>query len=110
MTRDPPGLCHEPCPNLAPMSRRVAIVPHTHWDREWYKPFQGFRLDLVPMVDGLLELLESDPSYTTFMLDGQMAMVDDYLEVRPDAEPRLVSLATSGRVSVGPWYVLMDEF
>ena len=44
------------------------------------------------------------------MLDGQMAVVDDYLAVRPEAEPRLRALATSGRVSMGPWYALPDEF
>jgi len=92
------------------VSRRVSIVPHTHWDREWYEPFQTFRLRLVKLVDRLCELLESDPSYRTFLLDGQMAVVDDYLEVRPEAEGRLRALAAAGRLTMGPWYVLMDEF
>src|SRR5205823_7757784 len=39
-----------------------------------------------------------------------MAVVDDYLEVRPEAEPVLRRLAGSGRLSMGPWYILMDEF
>ncbi len=90
--------------------RRVAIVPHTHWDREWYEPFQSFRLRLVRTIDGLLNLLEGDPSYAHFLLDGQMAVVDDYLEVRPEAARRLRALAASGRLSMGPWYILMDEF
>ena len=63
--------------------RRVAIVPHTHWDREWYAPFQAFRLRLVDLLDEFLPLLERDLSYARFLLDGQMAVVDDYLEVRP---------------------------
>jgi mannosylglycerate hydrolase len=91
-------------------SRRVAIVPHTHWDREWYHSYQQFRLNLVDLFDGLLPLLESDDSYPYFMLDGQMAVVDDYLEVRPEAEDRLRALAAAGRISMGPWYILMDEF
>ncbi len=90
--------------------RSVAIVPHTHWDREWYEPYQTFRLELVELVDGLIALLESDASYVRFMLDGQMAVVDDYLEVRPEAEERLRALAASGRLTMGPWYILMDEF
>ena len=90
--------------------RRIAIVPHTHWDREWYKSYQDFRLNLVDMIDALLPLLESDASYPHFMLDGQMAVVDDYLEVRPEAEQRLRALAAAGRISLGPWYILMDEF
>ena len=91
-------------------ARRIAIVPHTHWDREWYKSYQDFRLALVELIDTLLPLLERDASYPHFMLDGQMAVVDDYLEVRPEAEERLRALAAAGRLSMGPWYILMDEF
>ena len=91
-------------------ARRIAIVPHTHWDREWYKSYQDFRLNLVELIDTLIPLLEGDASYPYFMLDGQMAVVDDYLEVRPENEGRLRALAASGRVSMGPWYILMDEF
>jgi mannosylglycerate hydrolase len=90
--------------------RRIAIVPHSHWDREWYESYQEFRLNLVDMLDMLLPLLESDASYPYFMLDGQMAVVDDYLEVRPETEGRLRALAAAGRISMGPWYILMDEF
>src|SRR5579859_7269252 len=96
---------------MSPGARqRVNIVPHTHWDREWYEPFQTFRLRLVDVVDGLLDLMEDDASYARFLLDGQMAVVDDYLEVRPENEKRLRALTESGRMSCGPWYILMDEF
>ena len=90
--------------------RHVAVVPHTHWDREWYEPYQTFRLRLVRVIDDLLDILERDPSYTRFLLDGQMAVVDDYLEVRPEHEGRIRALAASGRLSMGPWYILLDEF
>ncbi len=92
------------------MSTEVTVVPHTHWDREWYLPFQRFRLRLVDLLDGLLDHIEQDPSYTHFLLDGQMAVVDDYLELRPEAEPRLRRLAAAGRLAMGPWYILPDEF
>jgi len=88
----------------------VAVVPHTHWDREWYEPFDSFRLRLVGVLDDLLDLLRRDPSYRHFLLDGQLAMVDDYLEVRPDAEDLIRSLVTAERLTLGPWYVLADEF
>lgn len=90
--------------------RRVDIVPHTHWDREWYRTFQSFRLRLVDLVDGLLDTLEQDPGYAHFMLDGQMAVVDDHLAIRPDDADRIRRLAGAGRLGLGPWYVLMDEF
>ncbi|MGZ8762371.1 MAG: glycoside hydrolase family 38 N-terminal domain-containing protein, partial [Acidimicrobiia bacterium] len=88
----------------------VGIVPHTHWDREWYAPFQRFRLRLVGLLDTLLELLEDDDSYHRFLLDGQTAVIDDYLEVRPDSEPIIRRLVAEGRLTIGPWMILMDEF
>jgi alpha-mannosidase len=90
--------------------RRVHIVPHTHWDREWYVSFQTFRLRLVDLLDDLLPRMDGDPAYARFLLDGQLAVVDDYLAVRPEAEHRLRRLVGSGRIAVGPWYTLPDEF
>ncbi|MEL7210714.1 MAG: alpha-mannosidase, partial [Actinomycetota bacterium] len=92
------------------MARTVSIVPHTHWDREWYAPFQQFRLDLVDLVDELLSRLDDDPSYRHFQLDGQVAAVDDYLQLRPEQAPTITRLNRTGRLSLGPWYTLPDEF
>ena len=92
------------------MARRVHVVPHTHWDREWYLPFQSFRLRLVDVLDDLLPRMQADPSYARFLLDGQLAVVDDYLAVRPAAAETLRDLVGSGRLAVGPWYTLPDEF
>jgi len=91
------------------VARTVSVVPHTHWDREWYAPFQAFRLRLVDLLDDLLPRLEADPS-ARFLFDGQLAAVDDYLALRPAAEGRLRRLVTTGQVAMGPWYVLPDEF
>ncbi len=92
------------------MARGVDVVPHTHWDREWYRPFQSFRLRLVDLLDDLLTRLDEDPGYAHFMLDGQVAVVDDYLAIRPEEEDRIRRLVGTGRLSIGPWYILMDEF
>ncbi len=58
----------------------------------------------------VLDLLEARPSFSHFLLDGQTAMVDDYLEIRPESEPRIRSLAGAGRLSLGPWHSQPDEF
>jgi len=67
-------------------------------------------MKLVELLDGLLPHLEADPGYAHFQLDGQLAVVDDYLEVRPHEADRIVRLNCEGRLSVGPWYTLPDEF
>jgi mannosylglycerate hydrolase len=95
---------------VASTTRTVAVVPHTHWDREWYLPFQAFRLRLVELLDDLLPELESDPSYAHFLLDGQLAVVDDHVAVRPGDLDRIRRLNSTGRIAVGPWYTLPDEF
>ncbi|MGW7483647.1 glycoside hydrolase family 38 N-terminal domain-containing protein [Nonomuraea muscovyensis] len=87
----------------------IVVVPHTHWDREWYEPFQRFRLRLVALLDEVLDTMEREPAYH-FTLDGQLACVDDYLEVRPEQRDRIAALVESGRLAVGPWQILLDEF
>jgi mannosylglycerate hydrolase len=88
----------------------LTFVSHTHWDREWYQPFEAFRIRLVRMIDGLLDVLDHDPDYRYFMLDGQTIVLDDYLTIRPENEPRLREYVASGRLLIGPWYILPDEF
>ena len=90
--------------------RKLILVSHTHWDREWYQPFQEFRIRLVRLMDKLLAILEQDPDYRHFTLDGQTVVLEDYLEVRPDREPALRQHIRAGRLLVGPWYILPDEF
>ena len=88
----------------------IILVPHTHWDREWYQTFQQFRMRLVHAIDRLLDILDHDPAFTHFMLDGQTIVLDDYLEVRPENAERLKNYIRSGRIQVGPWYLQPDEF
>ncbi len=88
----------------------IILVPHTHWDREWYQTFQQFRIRLVRTVDKLLNILNRDPKFNYFMLDGQTIVLEDYLEVRPEQEEWLKKYTRSGRILVGPWYLQPDEF
>ena len=93
-----------------PEQLTIVLVPHTHWDREWYQTFQQFRMRLVHAIDRLLDILDRDPGFTHFMLDGQTIVLDDYLEVRPENAERLKNYIRSGRIQVGPWYLQPDEF
>ena len=89
---------------------QATLVSHTHWDRAWYCTFQEYRLRLVQLVDNLLAILDATPNFRCFMLDGQMSVIEDYLEARPSQAERLRAHCQSGRIQVGPWYVLADEF
>src|SRR5262249_43371466 len=88
----------------------ILLVPHTHWDREWYQTFQQFRMRLVRTVNKLLDILEQDQDFSYFLLDGQTILLDDYLEVRPEQAERLKHFIGNGRILIGPWYVQPDEF
>ena len=89
---------------------KLFVISHTHWDREWYQTFQGFRKRLVFMIDELIDHLEKNGDYKFFHLDGQTILLEDYLEIRPENEKRLRDLIMQGRIIIGPWYVMPDEF
>lgn len=92
------------------MSHTMHVVSHTHWDREWYQPFQQFRLRLVDLIDHLMDILDTEPDFHHFSLDAQTIVLEDYLAIRPHARERLTRYIREGRISVGPWYQLNDEF
>ncbi|WP_284681302.1 glycoside hydrolase family 38 C-terminal domain-containing protein [Sphaerisporangium fuscum] len=87
----------------------IVVVPHTHWDREWYLPFQRFRMGLVRMLDEVLDTMAAHPAYR-FTMDGQLAAVEDYLEIRPERRADLARFVAEGRFAAGPWAILADEF
>jgi hypothetical protein len=90
------------------MSPTVHIVPHTHWDREWYRPAAQFQLRLAHLVDEALALLEKG-GLPSFLLDGQGVVLDDYAVARPSRPARLTRHLASGKLECGPWYVLADN-
>jgi mannosylglycerate hydrolase len=87
----------------------AVVVPHTHWDREWYAPFETMRFHLLRFLDELIDTVEREPGLPAFLLDGQSVIVEDYLEVRRGARDRLTALVRAGRLRPGPFYVQPDE-
>jgi mannosylglycerate hydrolase len=84
------------------------LIPHTHWDREWYLPDSVFLARLTAVLDDLLPRLEAEPD-TTFLVDGQTVLLEDYLRIRPEQVERVSELVRAGSLQIGPWYVLADE-
>ncbi len=85
------------------------IVSHTHWDREWRYTIWETQLMLIDFMDELIDVLESG-KYYGFLMDGQVVPVLDYLEARPEMMDRVKKLVSSGKLHVGPWYCLPDEY
>lgn len=93
------------------MTKKTAhIISHTHWDREWYMPYEYHHALLIELMDTLLDTLERDPNFKSFHLDGQTIMLEDYLQVRPEMKDKLEHYIREGRIHIGPWYILQDEF
>lgn len=86
----------------------VFVVPHTHWDREWYEPAVRFRQRLAAVLDEVLDALDSGV-LPVFLLDGQTVLLEDYLVLRPQHAERVRRHARARRLLLGPWYVLADE-
>lgn len=84
------------------------VIPHTHWDREWYLPLAVLQSRLATLMDDALDRLERDDTLRV-TLDGQTVLLEDYLTFRPEAEARIRTQVSRGALEIGPWYVLGDE-
>ncbi len=91
------------------MRKQVIAYLHTHWDREWYREFEIFRMRLLRVFDNILELLATN-KIPCFYFDGQVSALQDYLEIRPEKEELVRSLIFSKKIFIGPFYCLVDEF
>lgn len=91
------------------MKKTVIAYLHTHWDREWYREFEVFRLRLIRVFDNVLDLLEQD-KIPSFYFDGQVCALLDYLELRPEKESLIRNLIKAKKLFIGPFYTLIDEF
>ena len=91
------------------MRKQVIAYLHTHWDREWYREFEVFRLRLLRVFDNILDLLDTN-RIPCFYFDGQVAALEDYLALRPEKEPLVRTLIRQKKLFIGPFYCLVDEF
>lgn len=91
------------------MRKQVIAYLHTHWDREWYREFEVFRLRLLRVFDNILYMLESN-KIPCFYFDGQVAALEDYLKLRPEKKPLVRNLIYAKKLYIGPFYCLVDEF
>lgn len=91
------------------MKKQVIAYLHTHWDREWYREFEVFRLRLLRVFDNVLDMLENN-KIPSFYFDGQVSALLDYLEIRPEKEGLVRTFIAEKKLYIGPCYTLVDEF
>lgn len=89
-------------------AKRLFLYLHTHWDREWYWPFEAFRTEAVSVVTDVVKRLESK-ELPNFTLDGQSCLLEDVTEIDPSLADRISKLMSDRVLSAGPWYVLNDQ-
>lgn len=91
------------------MAKYIHVVPHFHWDREWYFTAEESKILLVNDMEEILTMLETNPDYPYFIMDGQTAVLEDYLSVKPENRQRIKELVQQGKLIIGPWYTQTDE-
>ena len=90
--------------------KKIDVVSNTHWDREFRFSFEKTRHNLLVMLDTTLDILENDPEYHSFTMDGHSIMIDDYLQMRPERRAQVEKFVREGRLIIGPYYTLPEEF
>lgn len=89
---------------------QIHVIAHTHWDQEWYFTRQDSMVLASYNFAEVINTLEQDPAYACYHLDGQMAVVEDFLAINPDYRTRLETLVREKRIFVGPWYTQTDTY
>ncbi|SDO23460.1 mannosylglycerate hydrolase [Paenibacillus sp. yr247] len=89
--------------------KKVHIVPHMHWDREWYFSTEESRILLVNNMEEIMQVLENNSDYPYYILDGQTAVLEDYFAAKPENKERVKKLVQAGKLIIGPWYTQTDE-
>lgn len=102
--------CTRPNDPGAAADASAHYISGTHWDREWYRPFEEYRILLVDIMDTVLDLLAEGGAFRYFHLDGQTCMIDDYLDIRPERRDQFEVMVRDGRILIGPWFTMPDLF
>ena len=88
------------------MKRKIHVIPHSHWDREWYFTTSRSKVYLMKDLGDVLNTLENDPEFKYFMVDAQGSLLDDYIKWRPQDKERISKLVNDGRI---PLQLIMSD-
>lgn len=89
--------------------KKVYVVPHSHWDREWYFTIEDSNVLLSQNIPYLMDVLENNKEYNSYTFDAQLSIVEEYLKLYPEDKERLSKLIADKRIFIGPWYTQTDS-
>ncbi|WP_196592814.1 mannosylglycerate hydrolase [Pectinatus sottacetonis] len=90
------------------MGKKVHIIPHFHWDREWYFNTSRSKVYLLKNLSDVMTVLENKPDFRYFIVDAQASLLEDYLQWKPQDRKRIKNLVEAGKLIIGPWYTQTD--
>ena len=85
------------------------IITAGHLDIEWYQPLNSYRFWTVEALEDLKQAAKRS-DFKTYVLDGQVFPLEEYLEVVPEDECEMRELIYSGKLAIGPFYTQFDEW
>ena len=93
------------------MKKTAHIISHSHWDREWYLPFEKHRYYFIKLMNEMIAQFKKEGNnFRAFHLDGQTVLLEDYFAVHPENREIVKQLIEEKKLHIGPWYVLQDAF
>lgn len=88
----------------------IHVIPHTHWDREWFFTSSRAQVYLLKDLKDIITNLETNLGFNCFILDGQASLIADYLKWRPQDFDRVKKLVQEKKLVIGPWYTQTDQY
>ncbi|MDO7801666.1 glycoside hydrolase family 38 C-terminal domain-containing protein [Pediococcus acidilactici] len=88
--------------------KKIHVIHHTHWDFEWYFTRDEALIQFVYHMDEVFAALQAQ-KVDYYLLDGQMSILDDYLDAYPEKSKEIKKWVNAGRLFIGPWYTQTDE-
>ncbi|MCL2833628.1 MAG: hypothetical protein FWD78_10700 [Treponema sp.] len=86
------------------------IVTAGHLDIEWYQPLRSYRFWTIEALDDLVQIGRTRSDFKTYVLDGQVYPLEEYLEVKPQNGSLMADYVKKGLLAVGPFYTQFDEW
>lgn len=91
------------------MKRKIHVVPHSHWDREWYFTTSRSKVYLMKDLKDVINTLDENEDFKYYMVDAQGSLLDDYLKWMPQDKDKIEELVKKGKLVIGPWYTQSDQ-